>query len=49
MKAVPKIDVAMPRKDVTTFSNEEEPEMELMETEESEMEVKRELWDRKLR
>ena len=49
VKAVPKIDVAMPRKDVTTFSNEEEPEMELMETEESEMEVKRELWDRKLR
>lgn len=47
VKAVPKIDVAIPSKNVTTFSNEEE--LEELAEEEDNVDVDRELWSKRLK
>ena len=49
VKAVPKIDVAIPSKNVTTFSNEEELELEEDTMEEADANIERELCSRRLR
>ena len=49
VKAVPKIDVAIPSKNVTTFSNEEEPEIDFDATIEEEFPAEREFRSRRLR
>lgn len=50
VKAVPKIDVAVPSKNITTFSNEEElEEIEEDTIEKADAKIERELWSRRLR
>ena len=49
VKAVPKIDVAVPSKNITTFSNEEDLELEEDAMEEDEANIEGELWSKRLR
>lgn len=49
VKAVPKIDVAIPSKNVTTFSTEEELELEVEDDIEENDNSAREIWSRRLR